>query len=188
MGTEKTDDPKPTDETTASPADKPFSVRMMDAVADSAAALTKAVLTSGIVKVDEAVKKTRKVVAAVEKRAKTATKKLAKRTAATKTAANKPAAKKSKSVAKKTVAKITIPKKSTAKKAVAKTPAKKTTKKKNPNRSADAIAVLPKCTRARTCDCSCLQSCTGAYVNKPLARMTRAPGGIIADIRFSQSG
>jgi hypothetical protein len=66
MGTEKTDDPKPTDETTASPADKPFSVRMMDAVADSAAALTKAVLTSGIVKVDEAVKKTRKVVAAVE--------------------------------------------------------------------------------------------------------------------------
>jgi hypothetical protein len=94
MGTEKTDDTEPTEGTIPAPANKPFAVQMMDAVADSAATLAKAMITSGVVKIDEAVNKTRKVANSLEKSAKAATKKIEKRTAAKRTAAKKATAKK----------------------------------------------------------------------------------------------
>jgi hypothetical protein len=134
MGTEKTDDTERARGTTPEPASKPFAVQMMDALADSAATVAKAMITSGVVKIDEAVNKTRQVVKSLEKSARTATKKIEKRTAAKKAIAKKTGTKKSKSaVARKAAAKKTAPEKSATKKVPAKkTTVRKATKKKTP--------------------------------------------------------
>jgi hypothetical protein len=124
MGTEKTEEIKPTGKT-SDPADsKPLAVQMMDFVADSAAAFATAIVTAGVAKADEAVNKTREVVAAVDERAKAATERLQGKTAVPKPAAKKTAAKKSAPVKKK-LTKKAPPKKPVKKKAPAKRPGRK---------------------------------------------------------------
>jgi len=113
MGTEKTGGHQPADETSAPVASKPLAVQMMDIVIDNAAALATAIVIAGVVKADEAVNKTREVVAAVDERAKAATKRLQGKKAVRKPIRNKAPAKKAvkDKLAKKTASKKTLKKK-----------------------------------------------------------------------------
>ena len=112
MGTEKTADHQPADETKAPVASKPLAVQMMDCVVDNAAALATAIVTAGVVKADEAVNKAREVVAAVDERAKAATKPLERKTAVRKPMRKKASAKKTvkEKLAKKTASKKAVKK------------------------------------------------------------------------------